>query len=367
MKRLLIGLGILFALAAGVQFFWSRDLRAEWEARLDKLRAAGEVVDYADLEPPPVPHDRNAAPVLLEAQQAYRQAPGEPWLLHAFERSEWTDEIWEEARVFFAARESYARLLEQAAAMPDCWFDMDFSDPIRMRVPLFRIIMDANSFLQYRAVLEARDGEPVRAARSLLLMMDTGNRLDRNTLISYLVRLVNQGIAARTLQELAAQPGFRAREVRALLEPRFARCEDPDGLQIALRAERAAAIWYIRFLLDGGDVSEVFGGDRNPVNRASAPLMRPLIYKGGIEYLDAMETALPLMTEPFWESLGPAGAIADRYGSSPRFAAPTFRARSVLSGYRRRAPGRKPRRVPCDPSRPSHRGTKSKRPRRVRC
>jgi hypothetical protein len=115
-------------------------------------------------------------------------------------------------------------------------------------------------------------------------------------IISDLVRVTLQGVAAETLKEIVADPELDARTLRARLDPLFREAENPGAAHDALLGERAVGIEVVHLLMDG----------KLDQYEGSFPLstwpFRPLAYRDALAVLDTWDEALKLSRRPYAEA-----------------------------------------------------------------
>jgi len=286
MRRILILLAVLLLCGAGGYLFWGRSRRAEFEARVAALKAAGEPVAWEDLLPPPVPPDQDAAPLLRRADEVHEG--NDPWDDLAQEWKEWTPEMWEEVRAYVARNVEYGRLLEEAAARPECRPPLELENGWP-REPLIHTLQQAAEFLRYRALLEAHDGDPAAALRTLQVLFRLGRHAPAHTLIGMLVGMTVESYAVHVLFELAEQPGVPAAYARAIFDGLLSARSATD-LRDVMRGERVGAIEVVGRLLRGEPMAPVLGGDDLPT-----PLLGPLLWDDAILLLDDAERMIAIV------------------------------------------------------------------------
>jgi len=291
MRRILILLALLLLCTAGGYLFWGRSRRAEFEARVASLKAAGEPVAWEDLAPPPAPEAQDAAPLLLGAQEIHEH--DEPWYALPPERNDWTPEDWDKVRAYLSRNVEYGRLLEEAAARPECRPPLVLENGWP-REPLIPILQDAAGFLAPRALLEAHDGDPAAALRTLQVLFKLGRHAPAHTLIGMLVGMTVEGYAVRVLFELAEQPGFPAGYARALFDGRLASRSTTD-LREVMRGERVGAIEVIGRLQRGESMAAVLGTESD----LPTPLLGPLLWDDAILLLDDAQRMLDIVSLPY--------------------------------------------------------------------
>ncbi len=173
----------------GGLYLWTLSAEQACERGLDRLRAAGDPVEWLDLAPPPVPDDENAAPLLEQAHRLYQDRrlyrlalfPDNP--VH-----EWSEEDWTGVRNYVRACGEYIELLERAAELPHCRFESDWEPGTNRFMRNVWTNFDGQQVLRLRALLQGRDSDPVAAARSLRLALELADKMGRNTVIEYVMR-----------------------------------------------------------------------------------------------------------------------------------------------------------------------------------
>jgi hypothetical protein len=301
-------------LVAGL-FGWEGRLRDEFEARVEALRASGEPVAMADLAPPPIPEERNAAPLLLEARWRFDVLGTDPALLWSYDRDDWTAEQWSEIAVWVEAARPFGEVLDRALDRPECRFDLRWEDGPAMVVEMIPIAQHATLYLDYRAQVEARRGDAEAAVRSLARIHDLAAHIRANSSICALVRWTVEGVAAETLRRVAEGPGFSAARARAVLDPRFRDAERTGSYLDAVRAERTLAVWMTRRWLDGTNPFEVLGFARQgpaPGFLLNHRPLKSLAYPDGVACLDLLDEAAALDAERWPGAHGRAGHLVRR-------------------------------------------------------
>jgi hypothetical protein len=303
----------LFALLAGVWLVWTAILRSEFEGRLDALRAAGEPVDPADLEPGDIPAAENAGPALRQLGEAIGDPPG------FFDTVEYPDLIGEDPATLAEAkrlvaewldgrREHIARLHE-VAARPRCSYGLDYALGHALEV---RAIPDAQRFartLEQHGRRAAAAGDVAEAVRSVETLVRVGDHLPRPFAICYLVRLTMHGIALGLLEDLAALPGFDAVAARERLDGLLAAAEDPEAPLDAMRGERVMAILVGRRWISGESplqmLADLSPEEHRPVDDwlYGTWVFRPFAVRDSLQALDDMERCIAALRDEDWADL----------------------------------------------------------------
>ena len=309
---------------------WTLVLRWRFERRLEELRASGAPVELRDLRRPPIADEDNAAALWEEANKWHEEhlkpAPGQ--LNWSYD--EWPEEYLEEIRAWLAKGDPYVDLLARAAAKPGMWQDLSWEAGPDMRVEAIPQTQEAVDFLRHRARFAER--ATPEALREVAVILDLAPKLERPLLLLMLIRRTVEHIAADSLRELAAKPGFDAREARALLDPRFLATDDPGHFREALEGDRAVGISLSRRWIAGespfaimekaqmdlGLDEPVKTRDRALLNLVSGSwLARPLAYRDALRLLDLAEKEIRLLDLPPREALPAAQALREEYFVGP--------------------------------------------------
>ncbi len=292
----------------GGLYLWTLSAEHAFERGLDRLRAAGDPVEWLDLAPPPVPDDENAAPLLEQAQRLYEDRRlGRLELYNPVH--EWSEEDWTGVRNYVRACGEYVELLERAVDLPHCRFESDWEPGTNFFMRNVWINPEGQRVLRLRALLQGRDSDPVAAARSLRLALELADKMGRNTVLEYALRCAIYGYVADTLSEIAMMPGFDAKHMRASLDAYFEQVEDQQRLESALKGERTLGLWCIRQWLDGKtDVLLLMVAERLDVTSgsirarvvtflATSPGPRRLAFRDGVRFLDMSERAIEILLD----------------------------------------------------------------------
>lgn len=279
---------------------WVVVVKRDFERRLDEIRARGEPVEFAALEPPRPPDERNAAPFYERALAWHYEQDwlDQPDALYEC-RENWSDEDRAEVRAWLEAQAPFVEMIQQAVARPDCWFELDWTDPLEMRIPMIPASQHATQVLELLAVFAAEEkGGSTRAARHIETILKMGRHQNRSTIIGYLVRVTEDGIAADMLMEIVADPELDARALRARLDPLFREAEDPDARRDAFLGERAFSIHVVSRWIEGEYESFALEPSWKLYVLSSWP-GRPLAYLDALKTLEMWDEAIELGGRPY--------------------------------------------------------------------
>ena len=283
---------------------------ARLDARLGALRAAHEPVSLADLAPPPIPPEENAATYLalakdeVEAIQLQVQAavydPLSDEEKEAFDQGRLGPQTIEKLRAILAAHPQVPGLLELAAGCPDYdvrWIvDTDAMNFTEECLPVVNAVRSATRVLGYRSAVQVADGQFDDALHTCVINLRLARHNDRIPLLNgLLVALGCRGQALRDTERVL-QAGAVSQAATDELEAELARHDLSDSFRHMLRSERAVGLTVFAKL------AEKLG------RRAALPSFK----NEECAYLDAMGRTIEGTAAPYWE--WSRSDIASRYG-----------------------------------------------------
>jgi len=289
LKYVVIVVGLVAVFMLGVQLALG-GYEGEFEARIDALRRAGEPLGFADLAPPPIPNEQNAARLWERAAAwltAHNQERGLD--LHSLDAgSELTER---HRRAYLESLEPYYELLKRVPSRPG--WSVPHGDPETPGIGAHVAwLSHAAIYLGSRAELDSRaEGRTERAAEAVLLILDLVDRWQEPMVLGYHVRLSVRSSAAVLLRSIHDKPGFDARLYRQLVEARLAAAVPEIGPPArVLREERIQGLWMVRKWLRGDMVKTFQPG---PMERLRTTWVgRPWVFRDAVRYLDVVEAAI---------------------------------------------------------------------------
>jgi hypothetical protein len=320
-ERLVWLVAILIAVALVADGYFA--VRAEWrlKSRIAAIRAAGDPASIADLEPPAVPDDGNAAAILKRSHARLDQFskeyfqfsrsplgikydaavelghPPSKKQLDAIRKILTNYPDVEQAILGAAACEQYASQLD---------FSLDHTAFIQQLVNE-RQGRNALRFLRWRNEVLLADGQQEAAIKNSLQGLRLGRLYGSEpSIVMHQLSIAMRGIAADPLYDgLAAGPV--SPELHAVIDKELALQDDPDQLARSLITERAiAADW----------INSQFSGRFAVVGHALGWAMKD--YQSGA--LDEYGRSIKLAGQPFHQvrgTFGPAGTASNTTGNGP--------------------------------------------------
>jgi hypothetical protein len=286
------GTGLLGLALVVVWAVWGALAGARLDRVVDALRKDGHALNLAELALPPLPPDRDAAPLYLEAfalepkgaldgsdeDEAGSLDPGKQAPL----------------RELIAGAEAYFAKLREAARRDGCRFPRDHAAGFEAVLPDLTPMIAASKWLALRSRLAAQDGrfdEAVEDARALFRLSEAYR--GEAQLVMHLVRLAILQRAVETVHRLAGPE--RRREDLGMLASLLPGPGSLDGeFARALKGELACGAQLILDPAGPGGVYRVM--DSNP---PSALQTGPWYRASCATYLEDMRRLLEAAEKPY--------------------------------------------------------------------
>ena len=263
--------------------------------QVEALRRAGQPVRSADLAPPPVADDQNAA--VLYAQVASDADSIDTQLRQAFGRHDLNDAFAPPHRTLLhqilEQHDLTFQKLEQAGRQPGCRFSINWSQPDRL-LPHYAWMRAIVRALGYRAREQAQTGQAEAAYRSLAASLQAARHLSREpTLIGQLLRYACSAISLRSLSLVIELTPPTPQQVR-MLWPLLDGSDLPRGLSRALAGERAEVITIWATQPPAAVVAMIWGpsGPTKALGQVAATVGGPLYHLSMAHYLELMARAV---------------------------------------------------------------------------
>ncbi|HUU97565.1 MAG TPA: hypothetical protein VM487_17655 [Phycisphaerae bacterium] len=209
LKRILLAAGVLILALAALRWWWGWEAERRLEAKIAEYRAAGQPVTIEDFQSSPIPDDENAAVLLRKAAAAIVTPSNSPITPGDVCGSltvvaNWADEV----RALIEANASALRLARDARLEPKTDWQIPLKSPV-MNVffpdlspqrNLARLLCAA-ALYQHQT---ASDAAAIEALRDALGQARQVGQM-RGFLISHLVTVAIDAVAANAIEELAPQ------------------------------------------------------------------------------------------------------------------------------------------------------------------
>lgn len=325
-KKLLIILviiGVVIVTPVVLWTIWCWSAERQFQAKLDDLRKRGEPVTLAEMAPPEVAEDQNAALLYERAFALMTPMPDErlQWFRALLRKSEALDakEIGE-AKELLSANGAALALIRQAVGKPQCRFPLSYNSPSEWGMAFKHLagLQNAGRLLRLSAVVnqtEGRDSEAVRDCLSLLKLSRAVH--DEPFTLSLQVELflsnsaltqLRSVMTARELPEGTCReildglrdPSYRARFVRTV---KGTRCSSLALLQMHLK--------------DPTTIPLSFEPSGPYVGRVSAVVFKPHFYSQATECLRFLEKNDALAGIPWRQARTGWQQMMDDLGGRP--------------------------------------------------
>ena len=290
-RNLLIFLGLLVLLAS-IWSLWYVNAQGQHQRALQTIKDAGLPTTREDLYPPTIPLEENAAPIYQKAFDILKGAQMQtiPYL-------EEPPEVPEDMRTYLTQVGEALELAREAAKLPRCQFELEYSDGFAMLLYHIAAIRQLARLLEADAYLLLEKGDVSGAVENVQTLFAMARHLrEERILISQLVRFAISGIGLTTLEQVLP----RCESAVATLEE----IEMDDGLggmAIGIQGEIVMAL-TIGEEVTGGNLNSLFGlgsGGVGGVNDALWAVGTPI----GRPYLDADTALLAEALFAYWKTM----------------------------------------------------------------
>lgn len=235
-------------------------LRFAVENYIAELKAKGEPMELAQVIPPPVPPDKNSAPLFWKAIARFATnndvlttnwltpmqeiAPGKAvisWAQPDIRYEDWSNS-WDELQGALAQNSEAFKLLNQITNHAIFDFNLQYAQRFEMTITNLVFEKKSAQKISANAIYDLHAGDPVSAAQNvrtiLVLVNGTG---EERTVISQLVRMAIAHIAAADTWELLQSTNLTD-ESLAGLQKCWSQLEFIEAFERALAVEREGAL-----------------------------------------------------------------------------------------------------------------------------
>ena len=294
--------------AARLTFTPSARARADLQAELATIKAAGEPVTIEEVTPPEVPDAENAAVLYQQAFARLNLSPADERALSDLTASIRQPPKRQPPRIatiepIIANNAAAIELLEAAARRPKCRFPVDWSDPVNAEYPHHAKLRRCSRLLAAETALEARRGRMVRALHAAQVSFAMGEAIrSEPSLLGLFSRYAIQAVTLRALQAALADRPARTSACRDLFNY-LQQVEFTQSFRRALLANRAEGIWCFRYVRrNPSGITNLVGGDPQVFKKMySGRQSGKMLDLDEATYLHLMSEQIPVASKPWRE------------------------------------------------------------------
>ena len=283
--------------------------RHQFDARVRALREAHVPVTLAEMAPPVVPDNENAAPLYMQAFARFdlmTRAQLERIGFLGRKIEPLSDDELSDARELLAEAAGTVDLLTSGSLRPVCRYDVNYgADPFRLRLPHLDKLRLGVALLRLAAEQDAAEGRPYAAfAHASCALRLARSTRDEPMLVSMLVDLGASSSALREV-EIELDRWETSDATLAELDRAIGPAMGRERLIRAIRAERTSGIEVMRLVMHDPNAVATYtrGGESGPFFRfwvsMGVTLAEPLVVVDGLRYLDLMDALERLAAEPY--------------------------------------------------------------------
>ena len=286
-------LAVLIGTPVAVWNIWCWSAQRKLDAVLDELRQRGEPLTLAEMAPPEIPDEENAAVLYGQACAQLDLLPKETrdaiWDL-VMKREPLTPEELEEARKLLRDAKEPLRLLREGSRRPRCRFPVDYSGPaFEGRLPPLRQVQAGSRLLDLAACVNLADGKPDDALGDCVSALRMAHFADDEPcLISLLVEVAVTEAALSRLKTLLNESA-PSREALETVLPALGDIEDRDQFVRTIKGERCLGLSMFHVLMIEPGNFDLTGQGVPFPNRILCFLFKPILLADERYYLECMD------------------------------------------------------------------------------
>lgn len=219
---------------------------------LAAAKREGLTTDWRELKMKPVPAERNAALIFVEADKAYQKLPqsqrdADGLLLVAAQKTG----ALALARPVLERQSALLKLAEKAAALPGYSMERDWSKGLSTPFPEYAVARQMARLLTVRALLASEAGKPLEALADIEHATQIGRHIGSEpTLIAMLVHIACASLTDRSFIKILQRHGEKAGVLSAAHKVNLAFGPAPD-LRFSFRSELPSQIMGVANMRQG--------------------------------------------------------------------------------------------------------------------
>ncbi|MBW8035904.1 MAG: hypothetical protein FVQ79_09810 [Planctomycetes bacterium] len=306
-------LGIFILLIFTWITFYMRS-RAEFAAAMDKVRAAGHPITFAELNEwySIPPGEQNAADTILEALSYYNEWDREKTkpLPVIGEKELLPDELYDPntlnlARQYLADNKEMLDLLHEAAKIKHARYPADFEMGQAVLLQHLRPLRDAVRLISIEAQVQIENNQPQKALQTLETMKAISHSLaNEPILISQLVLIACDNLTINTAERLISRCDLSQAQLNRLANL-IASMQANSPMKTGFIGERCFMVSYI-----ADSSTAAMNGGGSGMRFAYAGLrISGLAYNDGVTNIEIQTQAIDLFKLPLADRLTAADAI----------------------------------------------------------
>ncbi|MDD5454480.1 MAG: hypothetical protein PHW62_03145 [Candidatus Ratteibacteria bacterium] len=263
-------LGILIILHTILNITFSIQLRN----KINELKRQGRPTTIAEIIPPPVPDEENAAIFYNKAFEMMKNEEGsnvkklstvEKYLKSLYDLSQWTDEQRKEISELINSKElqDIYSLLEEGSQKTKCNFNLEYEKGPYMELRHLSKIRQAVRFLCMKAVLETESGDIDKAFDTLIVSLKVSNHLkDEPVLFSQQTRYSCDWIITNCIEFISNSKNISP-QIAKLIIDELSTHKSVEPIIKCIDAEKVhIGMWvFDRLVHCKVSCNELFGGD----------------------------------------------------------------------------------------------------------
>ncbi len=296
MLGLIRGLLILFAVVLTIWLVAGITMQHALNVKLEELRKAGEPLTLAEMAPPEVPAERNAAVPYQQAfalMKSMSEKEDDSLQRLADKKDLLSPAEVEEARALLASGAATLPLLRQGAALAECRFPLEYNIPARdIHLPHISNLRKASRLLLLSSRVNLADRKGKEAAQDALDALKLSEALRAEPfLISALVDNANREEALRHLEAVLDAPEEVPPDLLKEVMAALGDTGDRSRAVWIMKGERCFGLSTVNLLIDDGVGKQSDSGFLYELN---AFLLRPVFIPSMAKYLEIMERHIRL-------------------------------------------------------------------------
>jgi len=231
MKKFFKVAGIILGVLIGIHIILNITFSIQLRNKTNELKREGRPTTIAEIIPPPVPDEDNAAILYNKAFELMKYEEGsnvkklstvEKYLKSLYDISQWTNEQKQEIPklIYSAELQNIYELLEEGSKKPKYRFEHNYEEGYASLVlPELNLMRKSTRLLCLKALLEAEAGKNAQAFDTLIVGLKISNQMkDETVLMSQLVRIACDGIIIKSIEDISDAKGITVEKANLIID-----------------------------------------------------------------------------------------------------------------------------------------------------